>query len=248
MVPERICHCLLCRVELQLTADMKSANGAYEALFSSAGNGLCAFASPGLLLSRLKSSGSGPHSDELFRDLIGLRPRNAEFVEKLFVLAFLPMLHRTVRNVTKQQTGISSDDAAQQALSLFLEILASKELEARRSHFGFAISRAVKRRMFEWANREGTSMGAVDASLDCPVTEPSVERHALLRHFLDRAVAKGFVREADLNLLIEFKLNGNIGEHSPANTSNAFRQRMKRLLAKLRRLARRRTMPKARHV
>jgi len=230
----------LCRVELQLTADMTSANGVYQGLFSSAGSGLNAFSSPGLLLSRLKSSGAGPHSDELFRDLIALRPSNAEFVEALLVLAFLPVLHRTVRNVTKQQQSISFEDATQQALSLFLEILRSNELRIRRSHFGFAIARAVKRRMFLWANREGASREAENFSaseiLFDPIVHQSIERQAFLRHFLDRCVTKGLLSDAELNLLIEFKLNGS-GEEISETLSNAFRQKMKRLLSKLRRLA-----------
>lgn len=67
-----------------------------------------------------------------------------------------------------------------------------------------------------------------------------MERHAVLRHFLHRCIAKGLLGDAELDLLIQMKLDGNTGEEiaeSNSTTSNAVRQRMKRLLAKLRRHA-----------
>jgi DNA-directed RNA polymerase specialized sigma24 family protein len=51
---------------------------------------------------------------------------------------------------------------------------------------------------------------------------------------------KGLLNDMELDLLIQLKLDGNTGEEiaeSNSITSNAVRQRMKRLLAKLRRLA-----------
>jgi len=71
--------------------------------------------------------------------------------------------------------------------------------------------------------------------------EDSFERYALLRHFLHRCLTKGVLADAELDLLIQFKLDGNSGEELAAlngSSSNAVRQRFKRLLAKLRRLAR----------
>jgi len=71
--------------------------------------------------------------------------------------------------------------------------------------------------------------------------EESFERHAQLRHFLHRCVARGDLTDAELDLLIQFKLEGANGEDFESfngNTSNAVRQRLKRLLIKLRRLAR----------
>jgi DNA-directed RNA polymerase specialized sigma24 family protein len=66
-------------------------------------------------------------------------------------------------------------------------------------------------------------------------------------HFLHRCVSRGLLGNAELDLLIQIKLDGNTGEEvaeSNSITSNAVRQRMKRLLAKLRRLARSRMSPK----
>jgi hypothetical protein len=204
------------------------------------------FPSLSMLLSRLKSSPAGPPSDELFRGLFAAHATDSQLGETLLVLAFLPMLHHTVRRVARHQPALSPDDIAQQALSTLLQFLRSEQLRTRTSHFAFVISRTVKRQMFEWASREGAiyrARTAVDGEILGSMTvEESFERYALLRHFLHRCVTKGLLTGSELDLLIQFRLDGNNGDHPAggpaANSSNAARQRMKRLLAKLRRLAR----------
>ena len=103
----------------------------------------------------------------------------------------------------------------------------------------------MKRHIFEWAKRESTKAALLDHS-DAEASvfielEDSFEQYALLRHFLHRCVTKGMLADSELDLLIQFKLDGNTGEELAAlngSSSNAVRQRFKRLLAKLRRLAR----------
>jgi DNA-directed RNA polymerase specialized sigma24 family protein len=148
------------------------------------------------------------------------------------------MLHGTIRRVARQQPGLSHEDITQQALSFLLHFLHSNELQKRQSHFAFAISRAVKRQLFEWASRESGKIGLLN-HFDGE-TFTMFERHALLRHFLHRCVTKGLLTDSELNLLIDFKLYGTNGEEFAdfnGTSSNAVRQRLKRLLAKLRRLA-----------
>jgi len=245
------CRCLLCRIESQLAAELASSKAAYDVLRRSTPNGLRAFASPFHLLSHLKATQAGPSSDNLFRDLLAARATEPQFVETLMIVAFVPVLHGTVRRIAKQQVRLTRADITQQALSVFLQVLRSEQIEKRQSHFAFAISRAVKRQLFEWAGREGLVHGpgneerTVAAGL-LPDGE-SMERHALLRHFLYRCMAKGRLSDAEVDLLIQIKLDGNTGEEvaeSNSITSNAVRQRMKRLLAKLRLLAANGTSPK----
>jgi len=221
-----------------------SSGAAYQALLSSAGNGLRAFPSPSLLLSNLRSLHGDARSDALLAELLALRPVNRQLVESLLVLAFLPVLHRTVRGVVKHQPTLLLEDITQQALSVFLHQLDSCDLQMRRSHFAFAISRAMKRQMFAWANREGTRNGAASGQQELlagVAVEDPLEREALLRHFLSRCVEKGELSRQELNLLVQFKLErGHAGgvDESGAASSNALRQKSKRLLAKLRKLAR----------
>jgi RNA polymerase sigma factor (sigma-70 family) len=160
------------------------------------------------------------------------------------ILAFVPLLHGTVRRIAKSNSHLSRADITQQALSVFLQILRTVQLNGRRSHFVFAITRAVKRQLFDWAAREGTVHGParkdeLQAASHLFDDDP-MERHALLRHFLHRCAANGLLRDDEIDLLVRIKLDGNTGDEiseSDRVSSNAVRQRMKRLLAKLRRIA-----------
>ncbi len=129
---------------------------------------------------------------------------------------------------------------------VLLEFLRSDDMRVRQSHFAFAISRAVKRQVFAWAAREGMKQALLNHAGDAfppLVIEEPFERYAQLRHFLHRCAARGDLTYSELDLLFQFKLEGlHNGEDLHASngnsSSNAVRQKLKRLLAKLRRLAR----------
>jgi hypothetical protein len=239
------CGCTLCSIETRLLSDLSSSEAeAFAGLFSEF-DALRHYSSVPSLLSDLKTSPADLRSDTLLAELLAARSLDGEFVESILVLAFLPMLHGTVRRVARQQPGLAHEDIAQQALSFLLGYLGSGDLRARESHFAFAISRAVKREMFEWASRESERTGLQNhddsKTLAALAVEDSFERYVVLRHFLHRCVTKGRLTGAEINLLIDFKLNGTNGmEFGDFNgtSSNAIRQKLKRLVAKLRRLAR----------
>jgi len=245
MPMETACNCSLCNIETHLLADSALAEAsAFDKLVAQS-TGLHQFPSVSSLLSHLRTSPADTRSDELLRELCAVRELDPPLIESLFVLAFLPMLHGTIRRVSKQQLGLSPEDITQQALSILLQFLCSEELRTRQSHFAFAISRAVKRQVFEWANREGGQNGGVNHAngelFSALMIEEQPEGCALLHHFLHRCMAKGLISNSELNLLIQFKLDGFNGEElgeSNRASSNALRQRLKRLLMKLRRLAR----------
>jgi hypothetical protein len=237
------CNCTLCGIEARMLSDLSctEAGGYAELVFGS--HELRQYSSASNLLFHLRTSPADATSDDLLRELFAVRKLNPAFIESILVLAFLPMLHGTIRRVARQQTRLSPEDITQQALSLLLQFLRSEGLRSRRSHYAFAISRAVKRQVFEWANRESGKTGVLDhcnaEALAALAVEEPFERYALLRHFLHRCVTKGLLLDTELDLLIQFKLNGNGDELGASNgtSSNAVRQRLKRLLARLRRLA-----------
>jgi DNA-directed RNA polymerase specialized sigma24 family protein len=231
-------------MEIRLLRELsRTETGVLSELFSGS-RALRPYAFTSTLLSDLKQSSADARSDELLRELFAIRMLNSTLIESILVLTFLPMLHGTIRRVDRQQPGLSQEDITQQALSFLLQYLRSDELRMRQSHFAFAISRAVKRQVFEWAYRESGRTGLLryydGETFDALEAEESFERYALLRHFLHRCVAKDLITHAELDLLIQFKLNGTSGEEFAdlnGTSSNAVRQRLKRLLAKLRRLA-----------
>jgi DNA-directed RNA polymerase specialized sigma24 family protein len=239
------CDCTLCKIELRLLRDLSRTESHTLSEVFSVSERLRAYPSVSSLLSDLKTSPADARSDQLLHELFVVRASAPAITESLLILTFLPMLHGTARRVSRQQPGLSLEDISQQVLSFLLQYLRSQELQARQSHFAFAISRAVKRQVFEWAGRESGKMGVTDhydgEALTSLTFEESFERYAFLRHFLHRCVTKGLLTDSELNLLIDLKLNGTNGEEFAdfnGTSSNAVRQRLKRLLAKLRRLAR----------
>jgi DNA-directed RNA polymerase specialized sigma24 family protein len=245
------CRCQLCRIETQLHAELASSAAAYDVLRVSTSNGLGRFPSPFHLLSQLRAAPAGPSSDDLFRDLLTARAGAPQLVEMLMIVAFVPLLHGTVRRIAERQSHLSRAEITQQALSVFLQVLHSEQMQTRKSHFAFAISRAMKRQLFAWASREGSVHGRAEEEVQdvAQLTDnDTMERRALLRHFLQQCVLRGHLSDAELDLLIRVKLDGNTGDDIAglnAITSNAVRQRMKRLLAKLRRLARKKMPPQS---
>src|SRR5262249_47724317 len=164
-----------------------------------------------VLVSRLRRLTADTESDNLLRDLIALRTSDPAIVESLLLLAFLPLLHRTVRMVAKRQSLLASEDIAQEALRFFVEFARSDHIRKRNSHFAFVISREVKRHIFRWAGRETRGTALMD---ELKENVHSLNGHLLferlteLRHFLNRCVTSGVLTEKELNLLVDFKLNG----------------------------------------
>ncbi len=243
MSPPLNCGCALCILEPRLLSALSSTDAEVIRELLSGSSFANEISCAAELLSHLKTLTADTASDEFLRELLSARPLDPTIIESVLILAFLPTLHATVRRVGKQQPGLSQEDIIQQTLTVLLQYLRSDELHSRQSHFAFAISRAVKRKVFEWAQREsqGSETSHPEPSVIEALTEDdSFERHLLLRHFLHRCVTKRLITNAELNLLIDYKLDdGSLDSKngSDGNTSNAIRQRLKRLLRKLRLIA-----------
>ena len=241
---EITCSCALCEMEPRLLASLAVGDEPLSTFSES----MLPLAYPSIadFVRLLRASPAHAESDALLGEILKGRAARPTFIDSLLVLVFVPMLHRTVRRVAIWQPQLAEEDIVQQVLSALLEVLRSDEMRVRRSHFAFAISRAVKRQVFAWAAREGTKEALLDRGSDVlpPLAvEDSFERYAQLRHFLHGCVSRGVLTETELNLLIQFKLEGarnGDGLHAMNgnSSSNATRQKLKRLLAKLRRLAR----------
>jgi hypothetical protein len=245
------CHCLLCKLELNLKEQLRevdSQDGFSKVAASSLV--LSGFPNSSALSAHLRScrsNGNGTHpADGILSEILHLRQRNGSstLLRDILVLAFVPVLHSAVRQLHRRYPLLSGEDTAQHLVASLLEALDSPELLARNSHLAFAISRMAKRSMFEWAERQTRTPG--NAERDEPVTESEVvfaipepiEQAVLLRHFLCRCQREGLLTGSDLELLVHIKLEGNFGEQN-GEYSNALRQRIKRLLQKLRKAARR---------
>jgi hypothetical protein len=237
------CLCALCRVEQRLLKELDSAVSRenYEILHS-ASPPLADFPESRLLLAHLRAGPSDACSDQILLELMKwCDVFHDGLVPSLFLLAFLPMLHATVRQITRRYPSLTWEDVAQQAILVFLEFLHTAHFRRRISHLAFALARRVKRGTYAWARQETVSNQTPTLSVfPTGFDENSFERLALLRHLLDRASARAAIDKADVQLLVQIKLDGEPGEmfcEELGLTPNALRQRVKRLLAKLRRTA-----------
>ena len=236
------CRCPLCLIEEKLRAELRDPeNHKSHRIVLRSGPHLAAFQTVGDLLSHLHSLNGNSASDSLLLELLEARAQFPGTVaDSLFVLLFLPVLHSTVRRVRQRYPALSREDTAQQALGALFVCLASARLAQRHSYLAWAIARRVRRSTFEWAAREAKSPLEAPRSEDPRETNSSesagdsFERAALLRHFFSRAVESRTLTPGELDLLISFKLEGGAEN---AAFSNAERQRLKRLLGKLRKLA-----------
>jgi hypothetical protein len=197
-----------------------------------------------------RNASDGVHaSDRILAELMRASAQDpaAAPLRDLLLLAFLPALHATLRRVALSYPTLANDDIAQHAVASLLETLRAPEFYERSSHVAFAIARGLRRNTFEWAERErrspvyGANWDALPESMLGHDPAEPIERSALLRHFLHRCHERGLLTDEDLELLAQFKLDATRDQTNGGlalTYSNASRQRMKRLLSKLRRIAR----------
>jgi hypothetical protein len=237
------CHCLLCKLEARLREQFEEPEQQQEyskvAGFSPL---LSAFPSISALTAHLRAcrspEGDGRSADTILGELLHtFRTDSAQrLVRDVFLLLFIPSLHSTSRQVARRYPSLPIDDTTQHLVACLLEVLGSSELRNRSSHLAFAISRMLKRSVFDWAQRETRLHASADgerSSSESDDAEP-FERTVLLRHFLFRCHREGLLSGPDLELLIRTKLEQECGT---TLYSNALRQKVKRLLHKLRRAA-----------
>jgi hypothetical protein len=248
------CRCLLCQLEIHLKQELCEARREEQyASIASSDPLLSGYPSASALSAHLRScrsDGNGTHpADAILLEMLHPRHQNGRetLLRDVLLLAFIPALHSTARQLARRYPLLPADDTAQHLVASLLQTFDSPKLLARDSHLAFAISRMAKRSVFEWAERETRIPG--NAERDEPVVPTDdvvwgipapLERAVLLRHFLSRCQREGVVTGPDLEILVRIKLEGNFAEPNGklAGYPNALRQRIKRLLAKLRKAAR----------
>ena len=189
-------------------------------------------------------------SDLIFAQLLQSRSsvNHWPYIEKLLILFFIPSVHSAVRHVSHHYPFLAREDLSQYALISLLQYLRSSAWQSRRSHFGFVVAQELRRSLFRWARREfeSTSQFAAQKLRErlsvAQTAEESFERHAILRHFLRFCEQHAYLMPEELNLLIDIKIDQSIeacASGANGRISNSCRQKLKRLMKKLRRIAQR---------
>lgn len=143
-------------------------------------------------------------------------------------------------SIERNYPMLARDDISQQCLLTLIRLAFGNDWRIRETHLAYALARELRRTVFLWAKEETRFIPESESA-----TEPELfvtaaelfERQVQLRHFLHRSLGTGVLDGDDLDLLIQFKLEGGLRDQENGPVSNATRQRMKRLLGKMRRRA-----------
>jgi DNA-directed RNA polymerase specialized sigma24 family protein len=199
-------------------------------------------------LHRPENQNPTPSSDEVFVELLrsGIDACFYPMWQRLFLLVFVPTIHRTTTQITMSFSSLARDDIAQHLVAVLLEALCSDELRSRHTHLAFVIARMIRRRAYQWAIRE--SRRSLSAETDgtttaYPESHPDEENSRssfLLAQFLDNCQRRGWLSPEERELLTQCKLEGiSCPELARRNghTAVAIQHRIQRLVEKLRRIA-----------
>lgn len=239
------CGCPLCQIETELLTEFldTSRQESCRKLLASAPE-LAAFPSLAPLLAHLRLCRDTASSDGILRALLqAKRTFDDGSAERIVRLAFLPHMHAAVRSVLRRYPQLSPEDTTQNVLQSLLSRFRATSGAPGLSGICHRTAHYCKRSAFEWAEHELRSLvfEADTEGLALNNSGDSFERLVLLRHFLDRAVRRGVLNGDELDLLAQFKLENGLDGDASAAHSNAHRQRQKRLVMKLRRVAAQRT-------
>jgi hypothetical protein len=187
------------------------------------------------------TNGSGEASDRIFRAFRDALEQPGGIAETLLLLAVVPALHAAVSSFKRACPTLNREDIAQQAIVIVMTHVRGDTWRRRETHLAYSLARELRRDVFLWVKNETLFLPEPDS---CSTSERTVsaselfERDVQLKHFLHRSLATGALDNDDLELLIEFKLEGGTGDKGNGPVTNAARQRMKRLMAKMRHHAR----------
>ena len=77
-----------------------------------------------------------------------------ELRNSVLVLSFIPMIHRTFREVRAWFREIEPEDIAQQVLALFLDLVGSVSPMPMNNYLPIALTRTLRKNSFRWAEKE----------------------------------------------------------------------------------------------
>lgn len=165
MVENHRCRCLICSVERHLASDLTASETVdrfrtlaadYPALFD--------FESPTAVIGFLHSH---PHdavrnrqSNEIIKALLDTKEscNGQPLFQDLLVLAFVPTLHKTYREISFRFTNLYREDVGQQVLTSFLQLATSPALQRRNGYLSVTLARGLRKSVFRWAIKESRNM------------------------------------------------------------------------------------------
>src|ERR1700733_15074565 len=133
------CGCSLYQIETELLTDfLDSARQESCGKMLASAPELSVFSGLGPLLAHLRLCRDTASSDGVLCALVlARRTFGGGAVERILILAFLPLMHAAGRSVLRRYPQLSPEDASQNALHSLLRLLDSGQLQTRQHYLGF---------------------------------------------------------------------------------------------------------------
>ena len=244
------CHCHICRIERHLFTAVEQFPGPDRfRKITTISPVLATFADARTLIGHLHAQKRGeyrsPSPSEVLRAIIeaGRDIGDPEMSQSVLVLAFMPTIHRTYREIRAWFQELCTEDIAQQTFLLFLELAASTAAGLLGGQLSFALARSLHRDALRWARKEQLMLFEEDRFREEQqrAAEPSEDAYfepaSLLEDFLDYCVSKEIISAFERALLLKIKVDGFVAkEAADTNTvlsPKAVHMRIQRIMKKL---------------
>lgn len=254
MVENHSCRCAICAVERELASDLRApATVDRFRTFTVNEPVLSHFESPSAVIAFLHNqphdTASSRHSNEIIKALLDTKKSSngQALLQDLLVLAFVPTLHKTYREISFRFTDLSREDVGQQVLTSFLELARSLALQRPNDYLSARLARGVRKSLFRWAIKESRKLSEAQLADGLPSdhAEPTadvdLETPCILSRFLARCIETGALTHSEYDLLVKFSLEGlqakELANGNSGLTPTAIHHRLQRIVCRLRRRA-----------
>ncbi len=246
------CNCHICKIERHLVISLSEPPYSEEFLtVASSAIPLATFSTALALVEHLHAHRDGrigvPSASEVVGSLMqcGSIVPERELRNSVLVLSFIPMIHRTFREVRAWFREIEPEDIAQQVLALFLDLVGSVSLMPTNNYLPIALTRTLRKNAFRWAEKEKrhTIQREMDKSQEFaePGANDTFETVSVLNDFLNHCHRIGILSTFERDLLIKLKVEGffakEIIQTHTALSEKAVHWRVERILQRLQKAA-----------
>ena len=246
------CNCHICKIERHLVISLSEPPHSDEFLrLARSAVSLASFSTALALVEHLHAHRDGQKSVPSASEVVGSLMQSSSLISEtelrnsVLVLSFVPMIHRTYREVRAWFREIEAEDIAQQILTLFLELVDSGSPIKISNHLPIALTRTLRKNAFRWAEKEKrlTIQREFDKSQtsDEPGANDTFETVSVLNDFLDHCHRIGILSFFERELLIKLKVEGFFAKEiihtHTALSEKAVHWRVERILQRLQKAA-----------
>ena len=246
------CNCHICKIERHLIVSLGEQPCSDEFLaIANSTTPLATFSSALALVEHLHAQRNGVISVPPASEIIGFLIKNdsrvsgTELKNSILVLAFIPMIHRTYREVRAWFREIEPEDIAQQILTLFLDLVGSVSPMPMNNYLPIALTRTLRKNAFRWAEKEKrhTMQREMDKSQEFAElgANDTFETVSVLNDFLNHCHRIGILSTFERELLIKLKVEGffakEIIQTHTALSEKAVHWRVERILQRIQKAA-----------